>query len=202
MLGRRILSLRAGSGASALGAARAWPAAVARPSAWTASVEATAGLGAPAGAWTPVRFATKKAGGSSKNGRDSQSKRLGVKRFGGQFVRAGHILVRQRGTRFHIVRKGDTVGLGTDHTIFAKVDGHVKFFWHPYKKRYFVAVIPEGFTALDAFDAELAQSSKGLRDDTGVAAVAAVDVSGAGTVPAWSAEAKGGMVAGSEAASR
>lgn len=69
-------------------------------------------------------MAHKKAGGSTRNGRDSQSKRLGVKRFGGQFVRAGTILVRQRGTRFH---PGSNVGIGTDHTLFAKVDGHVVF---------------------------------------------------------------------------
>ncbi|NIR98472.1 MAG: 50S ribosomal protein L27, partial [Gammaproteobacteria bacterium] len=65
-----------------------------------------------------------KAGGSTRNGRDSQSKRLGVKRFGGQQVLAGNILVRQRGTQFHA---GSNVGLGVDHTLFAKQDGVVKF---------------------------------------------------------------------------
>ena len=69
-------------------------------------------------------MAHKKAGGSSKNGRDSQSKRLGVKIFGGQAVRAGSIIVRQRGTQFH---PGVNVGLGRDHTLFAKADGNVKF---------------------------------------------------------------------------
>ncbi|HKM38971.1 MAG TPA: 50S ribosomal protein L27 [bacterium] len=69
-------------------------------------------------------FATKKGGGSSRNGRDSHSQRLGVKRFGGQAVRAGSILVRQRGTRIH---PGQNVGLGRDHTLFAKVDGVVTF---------------------------------------------------------------------------
>ncbi len=69
-------------------------------------------------------MAHKKAGGSTRNGRDSESKRLGVKLFGGQAVKAGNILVRQRGTRFHA---GYGVGLGKDHTLFAKVDGVVKF---------------------------------------------------------------------------
>ncbi|MBO4405296.1 MAG: 50S ribosomal protein L27 [Alphaproteobacteria bacterium] len=69
-------------------------------------------------------MSTKKAGGSSKNGRDSESKRLGVKRFGGQTVRAGNIIVRQRGTK---MKAGENVGLGKDHTIFATADGVVKF---------------------------------------------------------------------------
>lgn len=69
-------------------------------------------------------MAHKKAGGSPRNGRDSESKRLGVKLFGGQAVKAGNILVRQRGTKFHA---GYGVGLGKDHTLFAKVDGVVKF---------------------------------------------------------------------------
>ncbi|MCC6611182.1 MAG: 50S ribosomal protein L27 [Burkholderiales bacterium] len=69
-------------------------------------------------------MAHKKAGGSSRNGRDSQAKRLGVKRYGGQLVKAGNILVRQRGTRIH---PGENVGLGRDHTLFAKVAGTVQF---------------------------------------------------------------------------
>lgn len=69
-------------------------------------------------------MAHKKAGGSTRNGRDSESKRLGVKLFGSQAVKAGNILVRQRGTKFHA---GYGVGLGKDHTLFAKVDGVVKF---------------------------------------------------------------------------
>jgi large subunit ribosomal protein L27 len=69
-------------------------------------------------------MAHKKAGGSTRNGRDSQSKRLGVKRFGGQVVTAGSIIVRQRGTK---IRPGVNVGLGKDHTIFAKIDGVVQF---------------------------------------------------------------------------
>ena len=69
-------------------------------------------------------FAHKKGVGSSRNGRDSESKRLGVKRFGGQSVRAGNIIVRQRGTRFH---PGNNVGMGKDDTIFATADGVVTF---------------------------------------------------------------------------
>ena len=69
-------------------------------------------------------MAHKKGGGSTKNGRDSESKRLGVKKFGGQQVLAGNIIVRQRGTKFH---PGKNVGLGNDYTIFAKIDGTVKF---------------------------------------------------------------------------
>ena len=69
-------------------------------------------------------MAHKKGGGSSRNGRDSKAKRLGVKRYDGQIVRAGTIIVRQRGTHFHV---GQNVGLGRDHTIFATIDGYVKF---------------------------------------------------------------------------
>jgi len=69
-------------------------------------------------------MAHKKAGGSTNNGRDSISKRLGVKLFGGESVAAGNIIVRQRGTRFHA---GENVGIGKDHTLFAKTDGKVKF---------------------------------------------------------------------------
>ncbi len=69
-------------------------------------------------------MAHKKAGGSSRNGRDSESKRLGVKAYGGELVSAGSIIVRQRGTRIH---PGPNVGMGKDHTLFAKIDGHVVF---------------------------------------------------------------------------
>lgn len=78
-------------------------------------------------------MAHKKAGGSSSNGRDSAGRRLGVKRFAGQFVKAGEILVRQRGTRFH---PGDNVGLGNDHTLFAKVSGKVQFKRKAQDRRY------------------------------------------------------------------
>lgn len=83
-------------------------------------------------------MAHKKAGGSTRNGRDSESKRLGVKRFGGQLVSAGSIIVRQRGTRFHA---GTNVGIGKDHTLFAKVDGAVKFEVKGPKNRKFVSVV-------------------------------------------------------------
>ena len=83
-------------------------------------------------------MAHKKAGGSSKNGRESESKRLGVKIYGGQAVRAGNIIVRQRGTRFH---PGVNVGVGRDHTLFAKADGKVKFEKKGAKGRKFVNVV-------------------------------------------------------------
>lgn len=83
-------------------------------------------------------MATKKAGGSTRNGRDSESKRLGVKCFGGQTVTAGNIIVRQRGTRFH---PGDNTGLGRDHTIFATADGVVKFTVKGPHNRSYVQVI-------------------------------------------------------------
>ncbi|MBT3352886.1 MAG: 50S ribosomal protein L27 [Nitrospinaceae bacterium] len=83
-------------------------------------------------------MAHKKAGGSSSNGRDSIGRRLGVKRFAGQFVKAGEILVRQRGTVFH---PGDNVGLGNDHTLFAKASGKVQF-KRKAKARRFVSVEP------------------------------------------------------------
>ena len=84
-------------------------------------------------------MAHKKAGGSSRNGRDSESKRLGVKRYGGENVLAGNIIVRQRGTCFH---PGRNVGCGTDHTLFAKVDGTVTFEVKGPKKRRYVSVVP------------------------------------------------------------
>ena len=85
-------------------------------------------------------MAHKKAGGSTRNGRDSESKRLGVKKYGGQEVIAGNILVRQRGTKFH---PGKNVGIGNDHTLFAKADGVVQF-RHTRKNRQGVNVLPAG----------------------------------------------------------
>lgn len=85
-------------------------------------------------------MAHKKAGGSTKNGRDSESKRLGVKRFGGQNVRAGSIIVRQRGTRFH---PGDGVGVGKDYTLFAKTDGCVEFSQKGTQNRKVVSIVSE-----------------------------------------------------------
>ena len=83
-------------------------------------------------------MAHKKAGGSTRNGRDSVSKRLGVKCFGGEAVKAGNIIVRQRGTRFH---PGDNVGIGKDHTLFAKADGKIEFIVRGPKSRKFVQVV-------------------------------------------------------------
>jgi large subunit ribosomal protein L27 len=84
-------------------------------------------------------MAHKKAGGSSRNGRDSESKRLGVKRYGGQEVLAGNIIVRQRGTEFH---PGENVGIGKDHTLFALIDGKVQFAVKGEKRRRTVTIVP------------------------------------------------------------
>ncbi|MFQ3333497.1 MAG: large subunit ribosomal protein L27 [Woeseiaceae bacterium] len=83
-------------------------------------------------------MAHKKAGGSTRNGRDSESKRLGVKMYGGQVAIAGNIIVRQRGTRFH---PGVNVGMGRDHTLFAKADGQIKFQRKGIKNRQYVNVL-------------------------------------------------------------
>lgn len=85
-------------------------------------------------------MAHKKAGGSSRNGRDSAGQRLGVKRFGGENVLAGNIIVRQRGTQF---RAGDNVGTGTDYTLFAKANGRVQFRKKGIHQHTFVSVVPE-----------------------------------------------------------
>jgi large subunit ribosomal protein L27 len=87
-------------------------------------------------------MAHKKAGGSSRNGRDSQSKRLGVKKFGSEAVLAGNIIVRQRGTKWH---PGTNVGIGVDHTLFALTDGRVAF--QNKGKRAYVSVIPAAMAA-------------------------------------------------------
>jgi large subunit ribosomal protein L27 len=84
-------------------------------------------------------MAHKKAAGSTRNGRDSVSKRLGVKKFGGESVLAGNIIIRQRGTQTHA---GENVGIGKDHTLFAKVDGKVVFQIKGSKNRKFVSVLP------------------------------------------------------------
>ena len=85
-------------------------------------------------------MAHKKAGGSTRNGRDSESKRLGLKKFGGQYVTAGNIIVRQRGTKFH---PGSNVGCGRDHTLFATSDGIVRFDVKGRLRRKTVSVVPE-----------------------------------------------------------
>lgn len=84
-------------------------------------------------------MAHKKGGGSSKNGRDSNSQRMGIKKFGGEAVRSGNILVRQRGTKFH---PGENVGMGKDYTLFATIDGYVKF-EHMTRSRKRISVYPE-----------------------------------------------------------
>ncbi|MFI3256110.1 MAG: 50S ribosomal protein L27 [Psittacicella sp.] len=83
-------------------------------------------------------MAHKKAGGSTRNGRDSESKRLGVKRFDGQVVNSGSIIIRQRGTKFH---PGENMGIGRDHTLFATANGVVKFEVKGPKNRRFVSII-------------------------------------------------------------
>ena len=83
-------------------------------------------------------MAHKKAGGSSRNGRDSQAKRLGVKAFGGELIPAGSIIIRQRGTRVH---PGSNVGMGKDHTLFAKIDGKVVFSIKGEKGKHMVSVV-------------------------------------------------------------
>lgn len=85
-------------------------------------------------------MAHKKAGGSTRNGRDSESKRLGVKRYGGEVVKAGNILIRQRGTRVH---PGLNVGCGKDHTLFAKADGRVEFKIKGANNRQFVNIVTD-----------------------------------------------------------
>ena len=85
-------------------------------------------------------MAHKKAGDSTRNGRDSESKRLGVKRYGGEVVNAGEIIIRQRGTQFH---PGSNVGIGTDHTLFAKSEGVVSFSVRGPKNRRFVDIQAE-----------------------------------------------------------
>ena len=92
-------------------------------------------------------MAHKKGGGSSKNGRDSNAQRLGVKRFGGQLVTAGEVLVRQRGTKFH---PGQNVGCGTDYTLFAKIDGRVKFIERKNRKYVTIEAV-EGTVVVNDF---------------------------------------------------
>ena len=84
-------------------------------------------------------MAHKKDGGTTRNGRDSESKRLGVKVYGGQAINAGGIIVRQRGTKLHA---GENVGMGKDHTLFALVDGKVQFTVKGAQKRHMVMVVP------------------------------------------------------------
>ena len=91
-------------------------------------------------------MAHKKAGGSSRNGRDSAGQRLGVKMFGGEKIEGGNVIVRQRGTKFYA---GENVGMGRDHTLYAKCDGQVSF-REGFKRRTFVSVITESMLAKSA----------------------------------------------------
>ncbi|MBV8634398.1 MAG: 50S ribosomal protein L27 [Burkholderiaceae bacterium] len=84
-------------------------------------------------------MAHKKGGGTTRNGRDSESKRLGVKVYGGQVINAGGIIVRQRGTKMH---PGENVGMGKDHTLFALIDGKVKFVTKGEKQNHYATVVP------------------------------------------------------------
>jgi len=95
--------------------------------------------------YQPVRNATKKAGGSTKNGRDSAGKHLGVKKFGGEVVIPGNIIIRQRGLTY---RNGENVGLGRDYTIFSLVEGQVKFSFDNKKKAQVVSVVPKAIQQL------------------------------------------------------
>jgi len=92
-------------------------------------------------------MAHKKAGGSSRNGRDSHSKRLGIKTYGGETINAGSIIVRQRGTKIH---PGTNVGMGKDHTLFALVEGKVEFATRGKEKRKFVSIVPAQESAAPA----------------------------------------------------
>ena len=95
-------------------------------------------------------MAHKKAGGSSRNGRDSAGRRLGVKKYGGELVIPGNIIVRQRGTKFH---PGENVGMGKDHTLFATVEGHVAF-TRKRNERQFVSVVPAAVEQAAATDGD------------------------------------------------
>jgi large subunit ribosomal protein L27 len=90
-------------------------------------------------------MAHKKAGGSSRNGRDSEAKRLGVKRYAGELINAGTIIVRQRGTRFH---PGENVGIGKDHTLYAKTRGAVRFVIKGAQRRHTVVIEPQASTVV------------------------------------------------------
>lgn len=89
--------------------------------------------------YTVIRNATKKAGGSTKNGRDSPGKRLGVKKFGAHAVIPGNIIIRQRGLKYH---PGQNVGVGRDHTIYSLIEGFVRFDYNNFKKHQVVSVVP------------------------------------------------------------
>ena len=109
-------------------------------------------------------MAHKKGGGSSRNGRDSNSQRLGVKRFGGERVRGGNIIVRQRGTRIH---PGENVGLGRDHTLFALVDGTVKYIdYGGNKKRVSITPVATGASSPSSAQTEPARKAEKATADS------------------------------------
>ncbi|GBG66973.1 hypothetical protein CBR_g74659 [Chara braunii] len=140
--------------------------------------QSVCGGGGGGGALLPLifcRWATKKAAGSTQNGRDSQPKNLGVKLFGGQKAIPGNIIVRQRGTRFH---PGDFVGIGRDHTLFALAEGRVRFQTNKLTGRKFVHVDPTGGPPLHPEFADLQQSTMAAATE----AAAAEGDKSAGTV--------------------
>ena len=106
------------------------------------------------GGITGVRWANSKGGGSTSNGRDSQPKFLGVKRFGGEWVEPGHIIVRQRGVRVGVVESTRTAALGRDHTVWALVPGYVKFWHHALKQKNYVEIVksPPGVEPVEKYD--------------------------------------------------
>lgn len=132
------LSLSGALSGARLGATSGLPRAVVAAAPWAQS---SSPLVASSPVPTGVRFATSKAGGSTKNGRDSNPKYLGVKLYGGQLVEPGNIIVRQRGARYGIVRSTDTVRFGRDFTVYATKPGYVKFWYHAMKGKYFIEVV-------------------------------------------------------------
>ncbi|CAM9124925.1 unnamed protein product [Choristocarpus tenellus] len=110
----------------------------------------------------PVRFASKAAGGSTSNGRDSIGRRLGVKKFGGEKVIPGNIIIRQRGTKYH---PGKNVGMGKDHTLFALTPGFVVFNYNKKKGRQVVSImqgkLKEGVSAVPSIAGPMEERSKG-----------------------------------------
>ena len=113
-----------------------------------ANLRLTSNLIPAVGITLPCRWATKHGGGRSKNGRDSIGKRLGIKKQHGELVRAGNILVRQRGSSFHA---SENVGTGKDYTLFALTDGHVKFTTNSLRKRRFISIVPLSYSIPDEF---------------------------------------------------
>lgn len=149
MLARLALAAGRPSATAAAGCVAAWLAPTLVAPRLVPAATSAASFPLSAGpSWTPVRHATSKAGGSTKNGRDSQPKYLGVKKYGGHFVEPGNIILRQRGQKYGIVDSTQTVAFGKDWTIYAIKPGYVKFWFHAMKKKYYVEVVqsPPGDT--------------------------------------------------------